>query len=477
MISLLQDRYRPGSILHFFDVTIVLPLCNFTSHKETIINNLPHFQYNGIEVVVVIQDYSIGKEQIGDFINQYPFINWVILAPTSLAEKAYTTASLINVGIQYASMTYLLAIPPAYQLDTDMVYEMREALAYYQHHFIAWSTSNSCPLEYYMVSKENLDKVGGYQEAIDWNRMHNNLMQRLQEAGVKRLRFGRSTYDSHLTPIPKSAKHRLNQEEDSFELYYHWQRDRFKLSTCSTYLKQFLCHSVLDEKTLTQRRKILLLAPVYNEAKLLPDFINHMSPFCDGMIFLDDGSTDNSYELIEGEKVLLKIKKQREFFDDINNRNRLLETAFFFNAEWLLFMDIDERFDPRYCNLKRLAGQTEFDVFAFSIIHLWNSVDTYNSSFPGSNQGLVRTCRMFQSKGHLQINTQKTLHFTPIPYFTRLKLVNNSILVHHFGHINKDLRKLKYIFYQKEDKQKDLENYEYLIDDSAILKEVSKLTL
>ncbi|MFA7107308.1 MAG: glycosyltransferase, partial [Candidatus Izemoplasmatales bacterium] len=318
--------------------------------------------------------------------------------------------------------------------------------------------------------------IGGYREARNWNKMHNDLTQRLEAIGIKRLCLGK-TIRPYFSHISKPIEYFSCQKKNTFKPYYQWQTDRFKLSTCRTYLKQFLCHSELNEEVLKQKRKILMLVPVYNEAKSLPGFINHMSYFCDGMIFLDDNSTDNSYELIKGEKVLLKIKKRREFFNDIDNRNKLLEVSFFFNTEWLLFMDVDERFDPRYCNLYQLTRQIKFDVFAFNIIHLWDNIDTYNSTFPNSNQGLVRTCRMFQSKGHLQINTQKILHFTPIPYFTRLKLTNNPILVHHLGNIDIEARKQKYGFYQKEDRQKNIENYEYLINGSAILKEVSKIKI
>ena len=84
---------------------------------------------------------------------------------------------------------------------------------------------------------------------------------------------------------------------------------------------------------------------------------------------------------------------------------------------------------------------------------------------------------MFRQKGCLQIRTQKVLHFPAIPYFTRVNSTGNSILVHHLGNLTREIRERKYLFYQKEDRLKNLSSYEYLIDNFVTLKKVSQLKL
>ena len=64
-----------------------------------------------------------------------------------------------------------------------------------------------------------------------------------------------------------------------------------------------------------------------------------------GFILLDDGSEDESYEDAVHEKLLFKFKQDRNNFNDLKNRNTLLDIASFFNSEWFCFMDLDERFD------------------------------------------------------------------------------------------------------------------------------------
>lgn len=463
--------FRYDSVLHFLDVSVILPVFNLRSFNDTISQNISFFQQNGIEIVVVFQCDDVNKIEVKKIIKLYSRLNWIILFPHHKLPKTCRLSVMINEAIRRACMSYILVIPQGYYIQTKKIQDIRETLTYYTNHFAVWSTNITRFSECFLITRRILNEIGGYRELLGWNEIHNDLRQRLEANGIRKLYFGENQLNISLLTLRNISKSKI----DTFKVFYDWHTDRFDVSSCDLYLKQFIKHTDISEDLLMTSRKLLLLVPVRNESRLIAEFIDHMLKFCDGMIFLDDDSTDNTYEIIEGEKVLLKVQKEHVFFNDLENRNILLDLASFFNAEWVLFMDVDERFDPRYCNLINLMNQNDNDTYAFNFIHLWNNLKTYNCGFPGSRMGVVETCRMFRYKGYMQIKSQKKLHFATIPYFTRLKYA--KILVLHLGYLDPNLRYQKYHFYQKEDNYRYQKSYDHLIDNTAVLKEVKKLQI
>lgn len=510
MISLLKNQLRPESPFHFFDVSVILPFYeNLFAFTENLAKNVPHYQRNGIEVIVVIDDPS-EEEGLLNFIRAYPFVNWKVIVNRQKQEQK-NPSRVINVGIRNSSMKYVMVMFPASELYTDTILQLREHLMYYPNHFaigqVSFTSSDSkptlskesaCPFGNIMVEKCFLEELGGYDESLNEWGGDDDICARLEIIGVRKIIIKEVLFIHRKRPdevVRRAQKNPLSTEKrfrvlhppkvnpngdnwgyDFSEICYDWQTDRFNSMACNSYLKQFLKHSKLTDEVLKAKRDMLLLVPIYNESELLSDFINHMSRFCDGMIFLDDGSSDGSYEQIQGDKMLLKVKKKRDFFNDLGNRNILLDIAYYFNTEWLVFMDVDERFDERYCDLKSLLTQNENDIFAFKFVHLWDSYDTYNTDFPRTEEGIVKTNRMFRSKGHLQINSHRTLHFPSVPYFDRINM-DVPILVLHSGNLSEVARQKKYRFYQREDKTKEVYNYEYLICKNCTLKSVNDIQL
>src|SRR4051794_17563565 len=94
--------------------------------------------------------------------------------------------------------------------------------------------------------------------------------------------------------------------------------------------------------------EIVCLLPARNEAANLPEYFECVSRFADAVVALDDGSTDNTLEILARQPLVAKLltNPRRDSYhgwDDAKNRNRLLEACCPLNPKWVLSLDADER--------------------------------------------------------------------------------------------------------------------------------------
>lgn len=79
----------------------------------------------------------------------------------------------------------------------------------------------------------------------------------------------------------------------------------------------------------------------------LPDLFENLAGQVDGVVALDDQSTDGSAEFVERQRSVLKLLRvapgAQEELEDGRNHRRLTEAAWEFDADWLLGIDADER--------------------------------------------------------------------------------------------------------------------------------------
>jgi len=170
----------------------------------------------------------------------------------------------------------------------------------------------------------------------------------------------------------------------------------------------------------------------------------------------------------------MKIKKDRLFFDDITNRNMLLDIGSFINTRWFIFVDVDEIMDDRYSNLYNDVFDL-YDSVIIKIINLWDSEDTYRVDYPFTENGFMLRTRMFKNIGRMQINTDKTLHFNHSPHHGLT--FNSNIVFKHYSMISKEDRLEKYNFYKIEDSKNDQKDYSHIITDDVKLADVSGICM
>lgn len=104
------------------------------------------------------------------------------------------------------------------------------------------------------------------------------------------------------------------------------------------------------------RPKILALLACRNEMRYLPDYFASVRPLFDGVVALDDGSTDGSADYLAGRPEVLRLLRlpasDGHQWDDGLNHRRLVEAAWELCSGkqpcWLMGLDADERLEQGF---------------------------------------------------------------------------------------------------------------------------------
>jgi glycosyltransferase involved in cell wall biosynthesis len=92
--------------------------------------------------------------------------------------------------------------------------------------------------------------------------------------------------------------------------------------------------------------KIIGLMCVKNEDDILEETLNHAGSFLDGIVALDNGSTDRTQSILMRHPAVLRWSYYPGTFDESKMVPKLLKIAGEFQADWYVDHDADEFFDP-----------------------------------------------------------------------------------------------------------------------------------
>jgi len=118
-------------------------------------------------------------------------------------------------------------------------------------------------------------------------------------------------------------------------------------------------------------KRLLVLARCRNEERQVSEFLDMCGCISDGVLFLDDHSTDNSLKIAQNHASVLQAWKSygdsSAHVLDGPDFIALLSVARTYDPDWVLILDLDERVDPDQFNMHASKAMST-DVTAINLL-------------------------------------------------------------------------------------------------------------
>jgi hypothetical protein len=495
-----------------YDVSIIIPYYHkYEEFRYSIEYNYEQFQT--VREVIVVIDEKINNLEMFSFLNNYN-VNFRFFMNCE-NHSWRNPAIVINKGIKEAISEKIIIISPETILLKDSLinlingctvnsFSIGTILFMTNESYNKYNVDSLFNLktkirnkdiigpEYFgsiCCTKKNFEKVDYYTENFSlngWGGEDDNVRMKLKMTGLIENKINNATFIHLESNI--ELKHRLYNTKQkilkSNTLLYNCFNeidilgiDVNKIKSSLNNIDNIIDYSV--SHNICSYYPVVLLTQCFNEEKNVTDYLINVSRFVDAIIVLDDGSNDNTWKLLEANKLIIKIKVHRDGFNDLRNRNLLLnvfENAIVKNnikVDWFLWLDFDERLTDNKKFLHQIKRQIlskkfHADIVSLPLFHMWDN-NNYNLEYPYSINGLqykIRLIRNNKEKMPYKIINKNKLHFCLSPYSGK----NATILlqIKHLSYITKESRKHKYYLYTNVyDTENIQKSYNHILNNNA----------
>jgi len=225
-----------------------------------------------------------------------------------------------------------------------------------------------------------------------------------------------------------------------------------------------------------QPPRILALLAFHNETRFLVEYLRNVAPQVDGIVALDDGSTDGSAEIIRHHPKVLEllsnpISSPHEW-NETTNQRRLLEAVSHHDPGWILVVDADERvekyFRDRANAIIWLAESRGVSALSLALRELWGSRDTYRSD---GVWGEKRKANLFKyRRDHEFDERQMHNYWAPLNSRVNGQYCHADLEMYHLRMIEPQDREARRRRYERLDPTLTWQpnGYDYLVDETSI---------
>ncbi|MCU0237361.1 MAG: hypothetical protein MUC72_09795 [Acidobacteria bacterium] len=226
------------------------------------------------------------------------------------------------------------------------------------------------------------------------------------------------------------------------------------------------------------RRRVRLLAvlAVRNGMRYLPGYLANVAPHVDGIVAIDDASTDGSGALLQAHPAvleMLRVPAGRTYWDEVGNYKKLHAAALRHGAEWMLSLDADERlergFRERAERVIRRGRRLGLRVFTVKMRELWDDLDMYRCD---GIWGRKRVSRLFAALPNHRFD-YRPLHSVKAPQQGRVagQFIGADLEIYHLHTLRRPDREARRDRYKALDPGAIWQpgiGYDYLADESGL---------
>ena len=225
--------------------------------------------------------------------------------------------------------------------------------------------------------------------------------------------------------------------------------------------------------------RILCVMQLHNEARYLEGCLAHLRGHVDGVIALDDGSTDGTGALLTQHPLVLDHithpVRHPHVWDELHNKRSLLERARAYGADWVLVCDADERFETAFLeslrHIARALPNGPMAAVVISLRELWNSPTQYRID---GVWGAKTQTRFFSLPPEIHFEHNQALHglWLPDGYVEQARMVRMFHHLYHLKSIHHEDRVRRRDFYKRLDPDHRYQaiGYDYLAEEPDTLR-------
>lgn len=222
--------------------------------------------------------------------------------------------------------------------------------------------------------------------------------------------------------------------------------------------------------------RIYALCAFRDEARFLPGLLENLGGQVDGLIALDDGSTDGSGDIAAARPLTRRLFRNPARpggeWDEQGNQRRLIEAAWETDADWLIAVDADERLEEGFREraLREIARAHAVGHRAYwvHIRELWNQADTWRVDGVWGRKGHLR---FFRSARDHEFDTRPMhRHWGPLNGRVDGRFVGADLILYHLRMIREEDRRARQARYMRLDPDRRWQSigYEYLTDEEGL---------
>jgi len=216
---------------------------------------------------------------------------------------------------------------------------------------------------------------------------------------------------------------------------------------------------------------MLALLAVRDGMRYLPGFLRNVGPQVDGIIALDDGSSDESPNLLAANKSvieLIQIPSDRPLWDEVGNHRLLVAAALRHQADWVICIDADERLEKEFrIRAERVIARGNLlglSAYALHLRELWDQTGQYRAD---GIWGRKAVARLFRARPDHEFDTAQ-LHSSKAPQQGRRwgRFPRADLNIYHLSMLHPEDRAARRQRYELADPDRKWQKigYEYLTD-------------